>query len=116
MASLPGGQDLIFTSPRGGPIQHRVFYRRYFKPAVKEALPAKTELRFPDLRHTCASLLIAAGAHPKAIHERLGHQSITMTFDRYGHLLPGLGDSLADALDATYERASEPPENGVSLR
>jgi integrase len=59
-------------------------------------------LRFHDLRDTCASLLIAAGAHPKAIQERLGRSSITMTLDRYGHLLPGLGDALADALDTAH--------------
>ncbi len=68
-----------------------------------------------DLRHTCASLLIAAGAHPKAIQERLGHASITMTLDRYGHLLPGLGDSLADALDSAYESAGAAPKNVVPL-
>lgn len=74
-------------------------------------------LRFHDLRHTCASLLIAAGAHPKAIQERLGHSTITitMTLDRYGHLLPGLGDSLADALDQAYKAADSPPSNVVSL-
>jgi hypothetical protein len=57
-----------------------------------------------------------AGAHPKAIQERLGHASITMTLDRYGHLLPGLGDSLADALDSAYESAGAARENVVELR
>jgi integrase len=60
--------------------------------------------------------LIAAGAHPKASQERLGHSSITMTLDRYGHLLPGLGDSLADALDSAYESAGAAPDNVVELR
>jgi len=103
--ATPGGSGLVFTGVRGAPLQHRVFYKRQFKPAVKAALPAaKAGFRFHDLRHTCASLLIAAGAHSKAIQERLGHSSITMTLDRYGHLLPGLGDSLADALDAAHAR------------
>ena len=54
------------------------------------------------MRHTCASLLIAAGAHPKAIQERLGHSSIQITMVRYGHMLPGLDDALAAGLDAAY--------------
>lgn len=61
--------------------------------------------RFHDLRHTCAALLIAQGAHPKAIQHRLGHSSITVTLDRYGHLFPALDDALTDALDATYRAA-----------
>ena len=98
--------------PTGAPIRHANFYRRYYKPAVAVALPAaKAGIRFHDLRHTCAALLIGAGAHPKAIQERLGHKSITMTLDRYGHLLPGLGDALADALDAAHTAAQTPPSN-----
>ena len=61
----PGGSALVFTSPRGSPLQHRLFYRRYFKPAVRAALPAeKHGLRFHDLRHTCASLLICCRGAP----------------------------------------------------
>jgi integrase len=61
-----------------------------------------------DLRHTCASLLVAAGAHPKLIQARLGHSSITTTLDRYGHLFPSVEEALADALDATFNNASTP--------
>ena len=56
-------------------------------------------IRFHDLRHTAATLAIAAGAHPKAIQERLGHSSITTTLDRYGHLFPDLDEELAKRLD-----------------
>ena len=71
-SALPSGgtgpDALVFTSPTGEPLRHGLFYRRFFKPAVRAALPAeKHGLRFHDLRHTCAALLIAAGAHPKAI-------------------------------------------------
>jgi integrase len=62
-------------------------------------------LRFHDLRHTCAALLIAQGAHPKEIQERLGHSTIQLTFDRYGHLLPTLDERLRDGLDATWRTA-----------
>jgi len=68
-----------------------------------------------DLRHTCAALLVAQGAHPKAIQEIPGHESITMTLDQYGHLLPGLGDDLAARLDAAHVAAGEPPSNVVTL-
>ncbi len=88
-----------------------------FGPAVRAALPeAKHALRFHDLRHTCASLLIAAGAHPKAIQVRLGHSSISITMDRYGHLLPSVDDALAGALDATHAAAALPVAEVVAIR
>jgi hypothetical protein len=62
-------------------LRHANWYVTHFKPAVRKAnLPAK--LRFHDLRHTCASLLIAQGAHPKAIATVLGHSTIQLTMDR----------------------------------
>jgi integrase len=91
----------VFTSAEGKPLR-RNFYRRHFVPAVSSAgLPEG--LRFHDLRHTCAALSIAQGAHPKEIQERLGHSTIRMTFDRYGHLFPTLDDRLRDGLDAAFE-------------
>jgi hypothetical protein len=58
-----------------------------------------------DLRHTCASLLIAQGANAKAIQTQLGHSSARVTLDRYGHLLPDEMDRLAAGLEATRETA-----------
>jgi integrase len=96
----------VFTAPEGGPLRHGNFYRRLFKPAVVTAgLPSA--MRFHDLRHTCASLLIALGAHPKAIQERLGHSSITVTLDRYGHLFPQLDEALTARLDDLRRSAVE---------
>ncbi len=100
---------LVFTSPQGGPLRHGNFYRRHFKPAVRAALPAeKHGLRFHDLRHTCAALLIAADAHPKAIQDHLGHRDIQTTFNVYGHLLPSAQEALAAALDTAYAGSAEP--------
>jgi integrase len=96
----------VFTSPEGGPLR-RNFYRRHFKPAVIAA-GLDPGLRFHDLRHTCASLLIAQGAHPKQIQEQLGHSTIRLTLDRYSHLLPGLTDSLQEGLDRTYAGVTTP--------
>ena len=96
-----GGSEFVFTSPRGVRVLHNNFYRREFKEAVTAAgLPS--ELRFHDLRHTCAALLIGQGAHARAIKEHLGHSSITVTMDRYGHLFPDERERLAAALDAAY--------------
>ncbi len=106
-------RDLIFTSANGGPIRQSNFYRRHFKPAVKAAgLP--DGFRFHDLRHTCAALLIGQGAHPRAIMERLGHSSVTVSLDRYGHLFPELDEALTVALDEQYRAAEATPLASVS--
>ncbi|HVL03334.1 MAG TPA: tyrosine-type recombinase/integrase [Acidimicrobiales bacterium] len=99
-----GADDFVFPSSAGGVLRYKMFYKRVFKPAVVVAgLPTAT--RFHDLRHTCASLCIALGAHPKAIQERLGHSSITVTLDRYGHLFPKLDEALTQRLDTLHEEA-----------
>jgi integrase len=98
----------VFTAPGGGQLRHGNFYNRIFKPTVKATLPTDLRrARFHDLRHTHAALLIAQGAHPKAIQYRLGHSSITVTLDRYGHLFPALDDALTDGLDATYRTVDD---------
>jgi integrase len=101
IARYPSAGGYVFTARDGGPIRHRNFMARHFKPAVIRAgLP--TTLRFHDLRHTAASLLISLGANPKQIQERLGHSTIQLTFDRYGHLFEGHDDQLRDGLDDLY--------------
>ena len=69
-----------------------------FDPALRRAGP--TKIRFHDLRHSLASLLIAQGEDPKLISEQLGHASVQITLDRYGHLLPTSYDSAGEQLDA----------------
>ena len=63
-------------------------------------------LRLHDLRHTCASLAIAAGADVKVLQRMLGHASAALTLDRYGHLLPGQAESVADRLDVMARQAT----------
>jgi integrase len=60
----------------------------------------RKRIRFHDLRHTFASLLIAQGEHPKYISEQLGHASVQITLDRYGHLMPQNYDQAGDRLEA----------------
>ena len=59
-----------------------------------------------DARHTFASLMIAAGVNARALCSYMGHASVTITFDRYGHLMPGNEDEAATLLDAYLERAN----------
>jgi integrase len=60
------------------------FRHRVFRPAVRRS--GLTGLRFHDLRHTYAALMVAAGAHPKYLQAQMGHSSIGVTLDLYGHL------------------------------
>jgi len=93
----------VFTSPDGSILRHSNFYQRIFKPAVERF--GLDGFRFHDLRHTCAAMLIQDGAHPRAIMERLGHSSITVTLDRYGHLFPALDEALTDGLERRLQEA-----------
>jgi integrase len=98
--------DLVFTTTQGHPIRWTNFRRRYWKPALVAAeLP---DVRFHDLRHSHASILIAQGTHPKVISSRLGHSSIGITMDTYGHLFDGLDEGAGDALDAVFSEAAVP--------
>ena len=77
--------DLIFPNEAGNPINHDNMCRRYFKPALKKAGLGK--VRFHDLRHTYASLLIEQGENIKYIQTQLGHSNPTMTLNVYAHLM-----------------------------
>ena len=99
-----GADALVFTSTEGAPLRLPNFRRRVWEPALAAAGLGPT--RIHDLRHTCAALLIAQGAHAKAIQRHLGHSSIQITFDTYGHLLPDEQDRVAEALDETFRSAT----------
>jgi integrase len=96
--------DYVFTAPRGGPLRRDLLFKRFVRPAI-DAANLPPNLRLHDLRHSCAALLIELGAHPKAIQERLGHSSITVTMDVYGHLFPAINEALTDRLDEIFQAA-----------
>jgi integrase len=98
----PEDDALVFSSPGAEPLRRGNFSRRLWRPALEAA---GLVLRPHDLRHTCAALLVAEGAHPKAVQVHLGHSSIQVTMDRYGHLFPSDAEDLADRLDATHRQA-----------
>lgn len=94
----------VFSAPEGGPLRPANFRRRVFGAAVRAAeLPEG--FRIHDLRHTCAALLIAQGAHAKEIAARLGHSSPMVTMTVYAHILPSLDERLTDGLEAAFHNA-----------
>ncbi len=99
LARSPRAEGYLFAAPEGGPFDADNFYSRIFKPAACHAgIP---ELTFHDLRHTGASLMIAAGCHVKVIAERMGHaDGGTLVLRRYGHLYKGAGRQAAIELES----------------
>lgn len=92
-----GRFNLVFTTHVGTPVSPGNLLRRSFWPLLEKAgLP---RIRFHDLRHTCGTLLAAQGVHPKLIQDILGHSSITVTMDIYGHVLPTMRRQVADLMD-----------------
>src|SRR5207253_2776192 len=110
--SNPGADGLVFPNKRGNPIHPSSFNGAHWTPAKK--LVGLQGVRFHDLRHTAVALAIAQGAHPKAIQARMGHNSVQMTLDRYGHLFPELDAQIAIGLDDVY-RASLGPSPRASV-
>ncbi len=96
LSGLYKDHGLIFATGIGNPVNPENLVKRSVKPLLKRAgLP---EIRFHDLRHTCATLLLGRGVHPKIVQELLGHATIAMTLDTYSHYLPSMGDRAAGAM------------------
>jgi integrase len=95
--SLWRENGLIFASESGDPLDRRNVTTHRFKPLLERAgLP---QIRFHDLRHTCATLLLTKNVNPKIVSEMLGHASIAITLDTYSHVLPTMQDSAAKAME-----------------
>lgn len=91
------GDQLVFPSPEGAIIDPDNLYHRLFLPVLAKAGVRK--IRLHDLRHTFGSLLIQNGASVVYVKEQMGHSSIQVTVDTYGHLIPGANVSFVDKLD-----------------
>jgi integrase len=109
----PGPDGLVFPAPEGGFLRLENFRKRVWQPVVAAA--GVGPLRIHDLRHTCASLAIAAGADVKVLQGMLGHASAALTLDRYGHLFPGQAQSVAERLDEMARRATQMEVTPVTL-
>src|ERR671917_520092 len=95
----PGG--LVFATESGTLINPSNLRNRSFKPLLRRAFgEAGPDICFHDLRHTCATLLLSQGTHPKLVQELLGHATIAMTLDTYSHFLPSMGDQTVRAMEA----------------
>jgi len=102
--------DLVFCNEVGLPLDGISVMRYRYAPLIKSAgLP---RIRFHDLRHTCATLLLLAGVHPKVVSEMLGHASITITLDLYSHVLPDMQREATSALDELLRPKVSSEDNG----
>jgi integrase len=97
LACLPNRLNLIFPNGAGNPIDDSSMLRRHFFPALKKA--GVDRIRFHDLRHTYASLLIEQGENIKYIQNQLGHSSPSVTLDVYAHLLKPSNPQAASRLE-----------------
>lgn len=86
--------DLVISRRDGGPVRQTRVREHMIRIAEKADVPA---IRFHDLRHTHASLLLEQGVHPKIVSERLGHSKVSITLDTYSHVLPGLQEQVAES-------------------
>jgi integrase len=89
--------DLVFANALGQPLDGTAVTKRFQQIAQDTGLG---HLRFHDLRHTAATLMLSAGTHPKIVSERLGHATINITLDTYSHVLPDMQHEAARMLDA----------------
>jgi integrase len=93
----PRDSQWVFSSKNGTSLGVHNLHNRSWKPLLMDA--GLSRIRFLDLRHTCATLLLSKGVHPKIVQELLGHSSIEITLDTYSHVLPSMGDQAAGAMD-----------------
>ena len=96
--------DLVFTDAAGEPLQGNHLAERELRPLLVAAgLP---RIRFHDLRHTAATLLLAGGVNAKVVSEMLGHSTVTMTLDTYAHVLPTMQAEAVRTLDQLLGRGT----------
>ena len=88
--------NLVFPARDGQPLDQNNLYRQW-RDVLKRA--NLHQFKFHTLRHTCASLLLKAGAHPKVVQELLGHSSISVTMDTYSHLMPNMQIDAVNSLE-----------------
>jgi integrase len=93
-------QGLVFTTRKGTPINPSNLRQRSFVKLLKQA--GLRKVRFHDLRHTCATLMLSRNIHPKMVQELLGHANVAITLDRYSHFMPGMGRNMALTMDEIF--------------
>lgn len=94
--------ELVFSNDVGRPIEATNLVRRSFYPLLERAEVPR--VRFHDLRHTAATLLLTQGVHPKIVQEMLGHSQIAVTLDLYSHVTPTMQAEAAAKMQALLGR------------
>ncbi len=100
LGDLYRDHGLVFTSEVGTLINPTNLRRRSFAPLLDRT--GLTRIRFHDLRHTCATLLLSRNVHPKYVQELLGHATVAITLDTYSHVIPGMGNHTARAMEDVF--------------
>jgi len=99
LGGLYRDQGLVFTTEVGTLINPTNLRKRSLSFLLERA--GLKRIRFHDLRHTCATLLLSKNVHPKYVQELLGHSSVTITLDTYSHVIPGMGKHTTQAMEDT---------------
>jgi len=92
---------LIFANRSGGPIQARRVIEQFHQ-ALEQA--GIRRIRFHDLRHSCATLLLVQGVSPRVVMDVLGHSEIALTMNAYSHVVPELQRDAAERMQASLDR------------
>lgn len=98
LGPLWADQDLVFPNRSGAPMHPYQLLEGFRKLLRQAGLPENA--RFHDLRHTCATLLLSKGTHPKIVQELLGHATISITLDTYSHVLPDMQGEAVRAMES----------------
>jgi integrase len=96
------GIDLVVSREDGSPVNPDSLSSAWRRLLRKHGLPP---VRFHDLRHAHATLMLVQGVHPKVVSERLGHASVGITLDTYSHVLPSLQSQAVEAFDRLFPGA-----------
>jgi integrase len=105
--------DLVFTSYQGEPLNPSVVTHNFHKLANQVGLGG---VRFHDLRHTFASLMLLRGAKPKVISEALGHSSVAFTMDCYSHIIEGMQEDAMALLDEVLPLGKNGVKNKINAK
>jgi integrase len=99
LGDLYRDKGLVFTTEVGTLINPTNLRKRSLRSLLERA--ELRRVRFHDLRHTCATLLLSKNVHPKYVQELLGHSSVSITLDTYSHFVPGMGKHTAQTMEDT---------------
>lgn len=101
--------DLMFCTSHGTPFAAGSLYRMFKALLIEGGLP---NVRFHDLRHSAATLLLSMGTHPKVVQELLGHSKISMTMDTYSHVLPTMQEGVMRKMDELFRLTEQESDEG----